>query len=811
MDASVILDWIGLGIIRLDRDFRITYSNGEAADLLKRPGEELVGQAVERVIPGGIRESLMDRLRLALEQGSDLSMEEFFPEPVNLWLSFRCRPFDDGLMIAVQDITEKRQAAEALERSHSVLSQAEQTAHLGAWDIELTNLDDMNSNPLRWTDEVYRIFGYEPGSVEVTTELFFERVHPEDRQKVAGAVARALSERRNYSIEHRIVRPDGSERIVLEHAEIAFDEKGKPLRMVGTVQDMTGHKAVEDALIESKAKLEAVIESMNAAVFISDADGNFLELNDAAAAFHRFKNREECCRSLARYPDILELFFPDGTPAPPDMWVVPRALRGETVSNAEYIIRKKDTGEIWWGIYSFAPIRDKEGRIVGSVTAAQDITERKLAEEELRKYRERLEELVGDRTTELEHQNEMLQEEITERRKAEEEKTRVEAQLIQSQKIEALGSFAGGIAHEINNILYPTIINTEMLLEEAEPGTGSYEMLKQNLQNAYRQRDLIKQILSFSRQSIQKFSPVRIVPLLENTLGFIRSTLPATIEIRCSIDAPRDTITGDAAQIQQVIMNLCRNAADALESRQGIIEVSLKNTHLDRLPAHPERKAGEYLELSVSDTGKGMPPDIMDRIFDPFFTTKGVGKGSGMGLSVVHGILKKHGGDITVRSEGGKGSRFTIYLPLLDREAKTRAHEGGLQEESRGHILLVDDEDVILQSLKRALERMGYTAAACSEPGGALDLFRKDPGAYDLVITDMTMPRMTGLDLGKEIKEIRPDVPVILCTGFSDLIDEKDVEERGFSGMLVKPTGITELKKAVGKALEESKGMSPTY
>lgn len=676
IDPLTNLGSMGIGVVHFDRALRITYLNPEALNLLGRSQEEIAGKFLKEAIPPGVQDKFLEKIGTALNENTEVSIEEFFPDPINLWLNCRCRPYQDGLIVVIQDITEKKQAEEALKRSYSVLNQAEQMAHLGAWDIEISNPDDMNANPLRWTDEVYRIFGYDPGTVEVTNDLFFERVHPDDRQKVTEAVAQAIVEQRNYSVEHRIVRPDGSVRFILEHADIIFNREGKPLRMIGAVQD---------------------------------------------------------------------------------------------------------------------------------------ITERKHTEEELRKYREHLEELVKDRTAELQDSNRRLKEEIAEREKAEEEKNMVEAQLLQSQKIEALGSFAGGIAHELNNILYPTIINTEILLEEAGAGTASREMLEQNLQSAYRQRDLIKQILSFSRQSIQKFSPIKVAPLLENTLNFIRSFLPKTIEVRSSIDAPHDAVMGDAVQIQQVIVNLCRNAADALESQKGVIELRLRDTRLDSIPAHPEMKAGEYLELSVSDTGKGIQPELMDRIFDPFFTTKGVGKGSGMGLSVVHGILKKHGGAITVRSEEGKGSRFTVYLPLLGQEARARAPENSRPEESRQRILLVDDEDVIISSLQRALARLGYGVTACRDALEALDLFRRDPGAYDLVITDMTMPKMTGLDLGKEIMETRPNIPVILCTGFSDLVDEEGVKDMGFSGLLMKPAGVGELKKAVSQALNGFKEMDITY
>ena len=285
--------------------------------------------------------------------------------------------------------------------------------------------------------------------------------------------------------------------------------------------------------------------------------------------------------------------------------------------------------------------------------------ERKMVEEELNRYREHLEELVKERTHELEERNVQLQEEINGRRQAEEEKKGLENQLIQAHKMEALGRFAGGIAHDLNNILYPIIIDTESLLEDAEPGTSMHLMLNQILKAAHRQKDLVKQILSFSRRSDQQFKPMKVVPLITETIDLLRSSLPSHIEIKQSIHAPHGSILGDPTQIQQIIMNLCRNAADAIGSQAGTIDVSIANTHLEPSPAHPDIKAGRYLMLMVKDTGYGMTKEVMDRIFEPFFTTKDVDKGSGMGLAVVHGILKHHGGAITVESEAGK--RISVY------------------------------------------------------------------------------------------------------------------------------------------------------
>ena len=442
-----------------------------------------------------------------------------------------------------------------------------------------------------------------------------------------------------------------------------------------------------------------------------------------------------------------------------------------------------------------------------------DVTARKQAQDELLKHRERLEELVRERTAELEERNRKLAEEIAERKKAEEEKKNIEAQLIQTQKTEALGRFAGGIAHDLNNVLYPVIINTEMLLEDTEPDTAQYEMLSQILAASHRQRDLIKKILSLAGRA-KRLQPSKVSPLSEETIGVLRFFDSETIEILSYSEARSDEILGDPVQIQQVIMNLCKNAADALESRRGTIELRLSNVYLD--PVHSRRglPAGNYLRLMVSDNGTGMTREVMGRIFDPFFTTKDMGRGSGLGLSIVQGILKNHKGSITVESEPGKGSTFTIDLPLYAGKGRKegirtgRARSGDRRPKGqRKRVLLVDDEMLILSGLQRVLSRSGYRVKTAADGREALEVFTKAPWSFDLVITDQTMPGIPGTELLKRIQEVRPDIPVILCAGMNDIIDEKTMKIAGIRELLVKPMDMSELKSAVGRILDSRGGI----
>jgi two-component system, cell cycle sensor histidine kinase and response regulator CckA len=374
----------------------------------------------------------------------------------------------------------------------------------------------------------------------------------------------------------------------------------------------------------------------------------------------------------------------------------------------------------------------------------------------------------------------------------------------QMQKMEALGRLAGGIAHDLNNILYPIIINTEMLLDEEGPGTTLHQPLRQILTAAYRQRDLVRQILAFSRRTEQKLKPVKIAPVIRESLKFLRASLPSTFEIRQDIPGDSDMILGDPTQIHQVVMNLCSNAADAMENQTGTIEVTLRRASLEPARSRPDLRPGRYLKLTVSDTGRGMEHEVLDHIFEPFYTTKEASRGSGMGLAVVHGIVKGHRGTISVESTPGKGSRFVVYLPLVDELCRQQEEASSSDHRARDkkQIMLVDDEEIVLSSVQRALERMGFQVVPVGDGKAALELFSRSPRDFDLIITDQTMPHLTGAQFSEEVLRIRPDMPVILCTGFSEVITEQEAKDMGIRELLMKPATTRDLGDAVNRALK---------
>jgi PAS domain S-box-containing protein len=382
---------------------------------------------------------------------------------------------------------------------------------------------------------------------------------------------------------------------------------------------------------------------------------------------------------------------------------------------------------------------------------------------------------------------------------------RLEAQLNHAQKMEAIGTLAGGIAHDFNNILAAMLGYTEMTLIKVPPGGAAQRYLQQVLSCITRARDLVKQILTFSRQTEQEARAVRIDLIIKETLKFIRATLPTTIEIRQEITAsPQSSILVDPTQIHQVLMNLCTNAAHAMDARGGILEVRLVGVDFDSssLPPHLDLTSGPYLQLSVSDTGHGIDPAIMERIFDPFFTTKQPGEGTGLGLAVAHGIVKDHGGAITVHSRPGLGTTFDIYLPRVEVCAIKESETHTPMAKGKEHILFVDDERFLGDTAQDLLKTLGYNVELKTTSIEALDAFRANPDRFDLIITDYTMPHMTGLDLSLEIMRIRPQIPIILCTGFSQKIVETEVKALGIRELIMKPVPLRDLSRIVRRVLD---------
>jgi nitrogen-specific signal transduction histidine kinase/CheY-like chemotaxis protein len=380
---------------------------------------------------------------------------------------------------------------------------------------------------------------------------------------------------------------------------------------------------------------------------------------------------------------------------------------------------------------------------------------------------------------------------------------KLETQYRQAHKLEAIGTLAGGIAHDFNNILSMILGNTELAMLNVPNWNPAWKNLEESRKACFMAMEVARQILSFSRQTEQEQKPVDLCAITWESLKLLRSSIPTTIDIRPSIPDMPYGITADPGQIHQVIINLCTNAAHAMNEKGGVIEVSLAETIIDKQSARNLKLSpGHYAQLAMSDTGHGIPPQILERIFDPYFTTKQVGEGSGLGLAVVHGIVKNHGGAVSVASELGKGTVFRILFPKIETalaENKEIALEmpGGTEK-----ILLVDDEISLTEIGKQMLEHLGYQVEPQTSPIEALKLFKEDPQGFDLVMTDMTMPQMTGKMLAQELIRIRPDIPIILNTGHSDQIDETKAKDMGIAAYIMKPINMMLLARTIRNLLD---------
>jgi PAS domain S-box-containing protein len=392
---------------------------------------------------------------------------------------------------------------------------------------------------------------------------------------------------------------------------------------------------------------------------------------------------------------------------------------------------------------------------------------------------------------------------ITERKQAKKERKELEIQLHQAQKMEAIGMLAGGIAHEFNNILGIIIGNAEVALDEVPDTSLAKECLDEIRLASLRASDVVQQILSFARKDLIEREPVNLTPIIKDCLRLLRSSIPRTIEISQDISCAFDTVLADLTQISQVVMNLCTNAAQAMGEYGGVLKVTLKNVEFENQDEKLDVEPGCYVALTVSDTGPGITPDIIDRIFEPYFTTKEIGKGTGMGLSVVHGIVKSCHGKITIHSEAGKETVFQVLLPVIDAETQLKVEKPGTLPNGTEHILFVDDEQSLVKVARRILEGLGYEVETKINPVEALELFRSGPDRFDLVITDMAMPQMSGQKLVKEILDIRSDMPIILCTGFSEKISEEYVGELNIKDFVIKPFVTHNFALTVRKVLDK--------
>jgi signal transduction histidine kinase/CheY-like chemotaxis protein len=443
-------------------------------------------------------------------------------------------------------------------------------------------------------------------------------------------------------------------------------------------------------------------------------------------------------------------------------------------------------------------------------TAAEMVSackERQRAEASLLAAYDGLERRVADRTSDLTRANAQLQQEMAVRRRAEAEKARLESQLSQAQKMQAIGTLAGGIAHDFNNILASIIGYTELTLRRIDSGSPFVRNLEEILKAGNRAKELVRQILVFSRQREKEGGVVHVPLIAKDVAAQVRAMCPANIEVREDIDMEAGSVFADPVEMHQIFTNLCANAQYAMRDVGGVLAICVKPVRIEteRRTALGTLQPGPHIKITVSDTGHGIDPFTIDRIFEPFFTTKGVGEGTGMGLAIVHGIVTALQGAVTVQSDSNKGTVFEVFLPQYQNGA--HGVELAANETLRGneHILVVDDEQQLVRLWTELLEKLGYRVTPCADSIEALGLFRSAPGQFDLALLDHAMPRMTGMELAKAMLEARPEMPVIVATGFSESITPEQAADIGISDFVHKPILGTDLGIAVRKALDAAR------
>jgi PAS domain S-box-containing protein len=654
---------------------------------------------------------------------------------------------------------DKTRSEEELRRSRTLLSKSQKMARIGSWSF------DLRANRLTWSDEVYSIFGLERQEFDATCEAFLAAVHPEDREAVSFAYTESLREGQNSrEIEYRIVRRDNAEiRYIHEKCMHQRDAAGRVVRSVGMAQDITERKRAETEILRLYARDDLILNSTVEGIVVLDMAGKITFANSPAAQMLGYTPEEligEDLHELAHYAG------PDGAPYPLSACPMQESLQSGAVNRVrnEVLWRKNGTG--FPADYSSTPIVE-EGRRTGAVVTFRDVTQRKLREDERKK---------------------------------------LEEQLNQAQKMESVGRLAGGVAHDFNNMLAVIIGRAEMAMLR-DIGPDAHDDLMEILKAGKRSADLTRQLLAFASKQTAMPKLLDLNDTISGMFKMLRRLIREDIDLSWAPALDLWNVKIDPSQVDQILASLLVNAADAVSS-SGAVTIRTENVVVDGsdVAEHAELIPGEYVLLSVSDTGAGMSKDVLEKIFEPFFTTKELGKGTGLGLSTVYGIVKQNDGFIYAESKPGKGAMFKIYLPRVEDEAaKTSSGEmaGAGRRKGTETILLVEDDEAILNLSRMILESLGYAVLAAHTPLHAIQLAEEHPEDIRLLITDEAMPGMNGRELVERLRVIIPSLKYLFMYGSAaDVTAHRGVVDQEVN-FIQKPFRTDNLAVKVRQALDD--------
>lgn len=667
----------------------------------------------------------------------------------------------DGQLVSilsyVLDVTRRTQVIHALEESEETLRRAQETAKIGSW-----RYDPETKQPV-WSAEMFRIFHLDPERGIPAYDEHRKFIHPDDWEVFDAAVSAAVLEGVDYNLELRVTFPEGGIGHVNAICKSVVNDDGIVTELIGTTQDISERKRMEEALLKQHAEFHAIFNSITDALVFADDQRRIVMTNPAFTSIFGYDHEEVAGRTTQFFYANPAEYFEQGK-------LRYHATADSNIPLYEVEYRRKD-GTTFPSETLGVPVRDARGHTIGYLGVIRDVSERKAAEHERR---------------------------------------RLEENWRQSQKLEAVGTLAGGIAHDFNNMLGVILGFADIAMLDVPPKSRSSRGLERIIEAAERARDLVQQILAFSRQSQSEQAFIRPEPIIKEALRMLRSSIPSTIEIQHDLSNACGTIKADPTQLHQILMNLCTNAYHAMEDTGGVLRVELKpaDTLPTELQSDPVRSQNDYVELVVRDTGHGIAAEDLPRVFDPFFSTKDKKKGTGMGLAITYGIVMNHGGFITVESQPGHGAVFRVWLVRSEQPETPPPSESRSAPHGRERILFVDDETLVAEMGHSILTTLGYQVTTRSSSVEALQLFQDNPDGFDLVITDQTMPKMTGFELAQRILELRPGLPIILCTGYSSQVDEETALAQGVTRFALKPLGRDELAHAVRHALDGTRNSS---